>query len=99
MFCSYDYSNVKGNCYTSPYLHHVLVKGLAPGQTYNYSLSVAAAPGMAAHAGYPAAGEVALEGLQLTMPPAKFPLKIALMADPGQVGGAAALGPALLPSD
>jgi hypothetical protein len=91
--CSYDYSNNQGNCYTSPYLHHVLVKGLAPGQTYTYSVSVTADPGSAAAAGYPgsAAGPgyppgntVMTEGLQLTVPPAQFPLKIGVLGDPGQ---------------
>jgi hypothetical protein len=74
----------------------VLVKGLAPGQTYTYSLSVTVRdPGSVEAAGYPAGGTVTLNGLQLTVPPAKFPLKIGVIADVGQVGRAAALGPAL----
>ena len=68
----------------------MLVKGLTPGQTYSYSLSVETAPGTAERAGFPAAGRVTLEGLQLTVPPAKFPLKIGVMADPGQVGSSQA---------
>ncbi|PSC73849.1 purple acid phosphatase 15-like [Micractinium conductrix] len=74
---SYSYGEAAGGqAYRSPILHHVLLSGLAPGQTYFYSVG-----------GVLRNGSAAPEGRELSFrmpaaPPA--PLSLGVIGDPGQ---------------
>lgn len=92
----YDYRKVDKPSYASPLLHHVLLKDLTPGQTYFYR--VLGTPDDLGAGSSNTDAPVASQLFNFTMPKGSFPLRLGVVADPGQTHNSSEVLQALIAS-